>query len=242
MEYVVYVDTSIARIEQVIRSYVQRAGSTGLSNPTGWGPMAIARPCMLDSDVMLFNNQAQAEKFTKDLATTYSDYASPFTFGYHGITESGNACKPFVTVRRASPNVGEDVEARYKHHIALNDAYAEFEGYPHLLSRRTVAVGRDADLTLDDVTALIQPILANLVEEELDQVLAEIDSWVRMGGWFTGVDVSNHTAIIHRTKKTVGGEHRHSSLAITALNCFTDVQIKEIIKARQEGVYARSDS
>lgn len=233
MKYVVYFDTPIPRSGQSVRTYLQQAGSLGYDHDNGfpweiWNE-TLGRPecrlCGLGSRVLELDTPKQAKELAERFAEAYTRYKNVYTVGYHGLTENGNACTPFVTVVRGDINVSEDILERHKHYMAIHKGFADMF-LPNLVTRGFPTEGRDSEFTREELFQQIGFILDNLVEEELDQVLGTINSMENMGFVVTDIDLGNYEATIHLTRPAVKDrEVYHTCITIVAMNLMTDEDI-----------------
>ena len=236
MQYAVYIDTPLPRSGgKVLRHYVQtnHPGFVDIYNPLdGYGK--------LDSHPILFDTEKSALAFTRAVCESCSDYTGVYTIGYHGLTENGNACRPFATVKRGDVNAITNVAHNYKHYSRMYEAYENFR-LPRIATIAASSVIRGYSLTREQLLGELDHLLANMVDEELANAMDKINSLESQHYTCTDVDMYDNHAIVHYVN--IDQERpRCVTLTITALNLYDEKAIKELgtmnERIRAEGMIA----
>lgn len=247
MKFAVFFDTPIPRANTHHRTYLQQAGSLGykfdrFATWENWDETqdrTTAPICTLDSRILLLDTPKQADEVARNFGDAYTRYKGIHTVGYHGVTENGNACPPFVTVVHGSEDSQQDVAKRHKHWMDLNKAFNSML-LPKLISRSAAEVGRECDFTYGELFDEAQYIFDNLVEEELDQVMGTLNSMANMNFRVTGWDKYAEAMTIHFTRDPSSENEKpfHTTVTICALNLFNEAGIKQLadLAARREAV------
>lgn len=238
MKFVVYFDTPTPRTNDTVRTYLQEAGSLGYNHAHGhpwevWDEASgspISRLASLDSRVLQLDTQAQAEELARNFGEAYTRYPGIYSVGYHGLTENGNACKPFRTVIKGDNTIGQDLKERFRKFNELNDAFESFL-MPKLISRSDVEIGRECDFTKEELLGEMRFVLENLVEEEEVLVMGSLNSMFSMNFRCTGWDTYPESICIHFTRDAQNGNEKpfHTSLTITALNLWDEKGIQSLV-------------
>lgn len=222
MQYAVYIDTPIPRSGgKFHRHYVQtnHSGIVDLYNPLdGYGK--------LDSHPILFDTEKSVLTFASEFCKSCSDFTGVYTIGYHGVTENGNACRPFCTVYRGQDRVKTNLTAAYNNLCKMEEAYEQFH-LPGIARIANSHVERSYTLTREQLMGELDQILANMVDEELINVLSKIESLEKNQYVCTDVDMYEASAVVHYENISVFPT-RKLTLTITALNLYDEAAIKEL--------------
>lgn len=238
MKFVVYFDTPTPRTGESTRTYLQEPGSLGykfdrFATWENWDDSQqrhTAHLASLDSRTLQLDTQAQAEELARNFGEAYTRYPGIYSVGYHGLTENGNACKPFRTVIKGSMEVDHDLKERFRKFNELNEAFESFL-MPKLITRADVEVGRVCDFTKEELLGEMRSVLENLVEEEEALVMGSLNSMFNMNFRCTGWDRFAESFCAHFTRDAQNGNEKpfHTSLTITALNLWDEKGIQSLI-------------
>lgn len=227
---VIYTDTP-SRDVVPHRVYLQEAGSMGMAD---WYQGTMGKLNTLDARCLVLPNAKEAEQFARIFADVHTRFGGCQTVGYHGITENGNACPPFKIVKHGDQEMGwtpEKHEAWLKRNAAWNEMLI-----PALISRDSVTVAREGDVTPEELLDRITYLTNNLVEEELDEVIGNIQNMERLKFKCTDIDTYPESVTIHYTRELPAFEPYHCSMTICSLNLFDEKGIKQLkdLAARRE--------
>uniref|UniRef100_A0AB39CCG9 Uncharacterized protein n=1 Tax=Pseudomonas phage RVTF4 TaxID=3236931 RepID=A0AB39CCG9_9VIRU len=230
MQLVAYIEIPTGRDMAPQRWYFQEAESFGMSQPYYEHSEHQAPLCALDSRVRIFTKPKQILDLFQAFRGTDPNHRTS-TFGYHGITEAGNACKPFATVHKGEDR--QELFAKIGKQMSEGAAWAKAMGelgipMPWVFS--PVAVGRkDTELDKFEVIGLCQSHIMNQMPEDEEAILTGL-AVVSDAGWrFTTVEIHGPCAFVHMSR-VVKGKDQHASAVITAFNLMdaTDIaQMKE---------------
>lgn len=238
MKFVVYFDTPTPRTGVSTRTYLQEPGSLGykfdrFATWENWDESQqrhTAQLASLDSRTLQLDTQAQAEELARNFGEAYTRYPGIYSVGYHGLTENGNACKPFRTVIKGNDNISQNLKARFEDFNKLNEAFESFL-MPKLISRNDVTVGRECDFTKEELLGEMRYLLENMVEEEETLVMGSLHSMFSMNFRCTGWDKYVESMCVHFTRDAQNGNEKpfHTSLTITALNLWDEKGIQSLV-------------
>jgi hypothetical protein len=211
---VVYIDTPI-RGEAPRRSYVNEAGSLGMWETFYEADRHLHRMFTMDSRVIVFASPKEAEHYAQLLANANMVGNSRDTYGYHGITENGNACAPFKVVRTAEPdNIVARMIAAHKYQV-LHEAYSNcFLPWP--INVTQVSIGRVGNIEWDDMMGQVSHWLDNMVDEEREQALIGLARLKAAEFQITAIEEHEESVDIHASRAS---EHTTEILHYCATLC-----------------------
>lgn len=238
MQIVAYIETP--EIDgSVNRRYFQKADSFGMWKPFHEAEVHDDRLCTLDSNVLVFDKVNQAKDF---LDNYISD--DPFhhvaSFGYHGITENGNACPPFVT-HRAGRDEQEFAANWHKNNIDRRQlAKAEAQlGLPPVAQMHETATIRSCYYDFGEARAICAPWIENQVGDDQTRIEISLQNLETAGWIITDIVPDGWAVTLHLARKRYPTEeyknnsltHRSASFTICSFNLMTDEDIRQFKEA-----------
>lgn len=227
MQYVAYIEYQKAEEGSLVRNYLQESDSHGMSQPFYDSPEYNGPMCSLDSRVLKFDSIKQVRDVLGSCIGLSTRHGY-LTYGYHGITEAGNATTPFVVMRKGNDldtmrAVAAKAHADYQQ---LGRAYVDW-GLPQAWQFNGVTVGRDGDFDIEEVFDGVHEYLINQLDEDRDAIEVGINALHDAGWRFTAIEKDRSIAIIH-ISRVRNGKPEHASAQIFCLNLMTEDELAEI--------------
>lgn len=224
MQYVAYIEYPNGQ-KGITRSYLQEADSQGMSQNYFHSDTYNGPECSLDSRVLKFSSIVQI----RDVLETMIGLNSPvswMTYGYHGITEAGNATTPFVVMKTGDEleKIRKDADVAYRESLKLRRAYTDW-GLPPAWHFAGTAVAREGSLDAEEVYDQLQSHIVNQLEEDQAAILSGIES-LRDTNWsFNEIEKDGSIATLH-VSRTRAGKLESASVILFALNLMTPGEIR----------------
>ena len=191
------------------REYLQAPDNTGEGHDY-WRAGIGSHPGMLyslDSNISLFpTEQAAKELIEVVLVDRVPRYTVFKRIGYHGVTENGNACRPF--------HERDFVKS------SLNGCKSNPQ-LPEVVQWHKVTVGREGCLSRELMLRECDYILVTLVEEDMAKVKVALERmYLYKWAQITDIDKYPESVVIHFSAG-LGGHTRHHSITIYSFNLDT---------------------
>lgn len=199
MQYAIYVTMKNGN-----REYLQSPDNVGVGHPHYTSDDPTGPLFSLDSNISVFSSEIEClDIINKVMSNALPQYTNYNRIGYHGITENGNACRPFH-------------ERAYHPSTLAGDKTNSY--FSPVTTWATVEVGREGWLSTELMLRECDYILATLVDEDLRAAKLAISRMqLYKYSRITDIDKYPEAVTIHFSAG-LGGHTRHKSLTIYSFN------------------------